>query len=185
MNKKETIVDGKLVLDYQSGNQKALAILVKRWHLQFCKKAYWIVKDADLSKDIAQDSWTTIIYKMNTLKDVNRFGSWALRIVYSKSLDTLRSKSKERINQQKFVKDEAALIEDYKENDQLKNKLLEAIQNLPNQQNAVVKLFYLQDYSLKEISKTLNISVGTVKSRLFHAREKLKQILKQKYYENA
>ena len=42
-----------------------------------------------------------------------------------------------------------------------------------------------QDYSLKEISKTLIISVGTVKSRLFHAREKLKQILKQKYYENA
>jgi len=46
------------------------------------------------------------------------------------------------------------------------------------QQQMVIKLFYTEEYSLKEISKTLNISVGTTKSRLFHAREKLKQILK-------
>jgi len=184
MNKKEAVIDGKLVLGYQSGNLKALSILVKRWHLKFCKKAYWIVKDADLSKDIAQESWTTIIDKIGTLKDVYSFGGWALRIVYSKSLDALRHKSKERIKQEEFVKDEATFSEDYKEKDnQLKSKLLRAIQSLPVQQQIVIKLFYVEDYSLKEISKTLSISVGTVKSRLFHAREKLKQHLKYRNYE--
>ena len=56
MNIKEAIIDGNLVLEYQSGNVKALATLVKRRHKQFCEKAFWILKDADLAKDIAQDS---------------------------------------------------------------------------------------------------------------------------------
>lgn len=177
-------IDAKLVEAFQSGNKEALATLVQRWHLQFCKKAYWIVKDADVSKDIAQDSWTTIIDKINTLKNTNSFGSWALRIVYSKSLDALRQKNKERIKQQEFAKDEASIVEDYKDDNQLKSKLLKAIQNLSEQQQLVIKLFYVEDYSIKEISKTLKISVGTVKSRLFHAREKLKQYLKHRNYEN-
>lgn len=177
-------IDAKLVEAFQSGNKEALATLVQRWHLQFCKKAYWIVKDADVSKDIAQDSWTTIIDKINTLKNTNSFGSWALRIVYSKSLDALRQKNKERIKQQEFAKDEASIVDDYKDDSQLKILILKSIRSLSSQQQMVIKLFYVEDYSLKEISKALKISTGTVKSRLFHAREKLKQILKQKHYEN-
>jgi len=171
-------IDAELVEKLQSGNKAALATLVKRWHLEFCKKAYWIVKDADLSKDIAQDSWTTIIDKIETLKDSSSFAGWAYRIVYSKSFDALRKKSREQIKQQDYAKDISSLVEDYKEDSQLKNKLSKAIQSLPVQQQLVIKLFYIEDYSLKEISVTLKISVGTVKSRLFHAREKLKLILK-------
>ncbi|WP_452599421.1 RNA polymerase sigma factor [Pontimicrobium sp. MEBiC01747] len=44
-------------------------------------------------------------------------------------------------------------------------------------------MFYVQDYSLKEISNVLDVSVGTIKSRLFHARERLKLILKHNNYE--
>ena len=171
-------IDAKLVDKFQSGNKAALAILVQRWHLKFCKKAYWIVKDAALSKDIAQDSWTTIINKIDTLKDSGSFASWSLRIVYSKSFDALRKKSKEQIKLKEFAKDASSLVGNYDENTRLKNKLFKAIQRLPEQQQLVIKLFYVEEYSLKEISKTLSISVGTVKSRLFHAREKLKQQLK-------
>ena len=65
MNKKEQLIDSKLILEYQSGNGKALNMLIKRWHKSFCNKAFWVVKDADLAKDIAQDSWSTIINKIN------------------------------------------------------------------------------------------------------------------------
>ncbi len=58
--------------------------------------------------------------------------------------------------------------------------MLKAIQTLPDEQKAVIKLFYLESYSIKQISELLKISAGTTKSRLFHAREKLKQTLKQK-----
>ncbi|MGB1308784.1 MAG: RNA polymerase sigma factor [Oceanihabitans sp.] len=172
-------IDAKLVEAFQSGNKEALATLVKKWHLIFCKKAFWLVKDKDLSKDIAQDTWQTIIAKINTLQDTSNFDAWASRIVYSKSLDVLRKKNAERLKQQKYAREQPIITEDYEEKDALKAKLLKAILLLPVQQQMVIKLFYIKDYSLKEISKTLNISVGTVKSRLFHAREKLKKSFKK------
>ena len=172
--------DAKLVEAFQSGNKEALTTLVKRWHLTFCKKAFWLVKDADVAKDIAQDTWQTIIAKIGNLEDTNSFSSWAFRIVYSKSLDVLRKKNVERFKQEEYAKDQNVIEEDNNDNTTLKKNLLQAIQNLPEQQELVIKLFYLEEYSLKEISKTLHISVGTAKSRLFYAREKLKLILKEK-----
>ncbi|GAA4883164.1 sigma-70 family RNA polymerase sigma factor [Flaviramulus aquimarinus] len=184
MDKKQRSIDRKLVLDYQSGDHKALALLVRRWHKLFCEKAFWIVKDADVAKDIAQDSWSTIINKIDRLKDPNSFGSWALRIVYNKSLDTIKAakRRQQTVEAHKYTQDE--ILTEEKTNDTpLKNALLKTIKTLPENQQVVIRLFYVQDYSLKEISGILNISVGTTKSRLFHAREKLKQILKHQDYE--
>lgn len=183
MNKKQRLIDSQLVLDYQSGNNKALALLVKRWHKLFCKKAYWMVKDADAAKDIAQDSWKTIIVKIDKLQDPKSFAPWALRIVYTKSLDYINAKGRNRkhLEQYKFQQDTVVDVGD--SNESIKKELLKAINNLVEQQQVVIKLFYVEDYSLKEISEMLNISVGTAKSRLFHAREKLKKILKHRNYE--
>lgn len=57
-------------------------------------------------------------------------------------------------------------------------KLQLMIRVLPKDQQVVLRLFYTEQYSLKEISEILEISVGAVKSRLFHARERLKISLK-------
>ena len=183
MNKKHRIIDGELVLYYQSGNDKALTLLVKRWHKIFCNKAYWIIKDADVSKDIAQESWKTIIDKIDTLKDPSSFGSWALRIVYTKSLDWIKNANKDKQNQEAYNYQQSVNEEKERYDVILKKALLKAIQSLPEHQQMVIRLFYVQDYSLKQISDILNISIGTTKSRLFHAREKIKLILKNRNYE--
>jgi len=177
--KPDKIIDAKLVEAYQSGNKEALAELIKRWHVIFCNKAFWIVKDPDLSKDIAQDCWQIIMNKIHTLKDSSSFNSWALRIVYSKSFDTLRNNTRHRNNQQKYANEQPLFVAVEEQNDALKRALLNAIQDLSDQQQQVITLFYVQSYSLKEIGELLKISVGTAKSRLFHAREKLKQVLKK------
>ncbi|WP_411766870.1 RNA polymerase sigma factor [Winogradskyella sp. A3E31] len=177
-------IDEELICRIQSGDTLALNQLVKRWHKLFCNKAFWMVKDKDAARDIAQDSWSIIINKINTLKEPKRFKYWAYRIVCNKSTDWLRIQAK---NQKRTVRNSEGIEckdEEYSENTELKKTLLSAIANLPENQRAILKLFYTQDYSLKQISKLLNISVGTAKSRLFHAREKLKRTLKSKYYEN-
>ncbi len=69
MRKNHNVSDAILVVEYQSGNKKVLAQLVKRWHKTFCNKAYWLVKDKDVAKDIAQESWKTIINKLLNLKN--------------------------------------------------------------------------------------------------------------------
>ena len=182
---KEKISDSDLVLEFQSGNKKALNQLVKRWHKTFCEKAYWLVKDADIAKDIAQDSWSVIIKKMDTLKNTKSFGSWALRIVYNNSIDWINKnkRNQKHIEQVKYEQETVDVEKDLDANVEIKLKLLQVFKRLPQHQQVVIKLFYTEGYSLKEISNTMNISVGTTKSRLFHGREKLKQLLKQYNYE--
>jgi RNA polymerase sigma-70 factor (ECF subfamily) len=183
MNKKEAITDGKLVLEYQSGNIKALAVLVKRWHKSFCEKAFWILKDADLAKDIAQDSWKTIIDKIHKLENPESFGYWASRIMYTKSMDALRAKQRQNNFLDVYKNEKEQFEEAEADNEQIKKEVLKAIKCLPQNQQIVLQLFYVQSYSLKEVSKILEISIGTTKSRLFHAREKLKKTIKYKDYE--
>jgi RNA polymerase sigma-70 factor (ECF subfamily) len=176
--KQDKTIDAKLVEAYKAGDQKAMATLVKRWHVTFCKKAYWVLKDAHMSKDVAQESWRAIMNKLNTLQNPEQFKSWALRIVYNRSMDVLRKQSRERFINNEIDENLAVVVEDYDEKLELKQALLKAIKALSNEHQHVVKLFYIEDYSLMEISDLLDISVGTAKSRLFHAREKLKQTLK-------
>ncbi len=176
--KTDQSIDEKLVEAYIAGDKKALAILVKRWHKLFCDKAYWLVKDKDIAKDIAQDSWATIIHKIDSLKEPKQFKYWAYRIVCNKSTDWLRLQSK---NQKRTVRNKVEIESNdtkYSENEQLKQRLLNAMNDLPINQKMIMRLFYIESYSLKQISDLQRISVGTAKSRLFHAREKLKTILK-------
>ncbi|WP_353778406.1 sigma-70 family RNA polymerase sigma factor [Winogradskyella sp. 3972H.M.0a.05] len=176
--------DADLVEHYKDGDKLALNVLVQRWHKKLCYKAFWIVKDQDMAKDIAQDGWNVIMNKIHTLKTSQNFGAWAARIVCNKALDIVRLKSKYPMRSQELLKEIPEAEPEDNDRTQLKNELLKAIKSLSTEHQEVLRLFYVEAYSLKEISKQLGISTGTVKSRLFHSREKLKTLLKHKHYEN-
>lgn len=183
MKKPDRILDSWLVLEYQSGQNKALALLVKRWHSIMCKQAYWYTKDKDIAKDIAQDSWKIIINKLYSLKDTNKFGSWALAIVNRKAIDWIRRNKKKFEKLKEYYEDEKIYSNKTIININEVQKLKQAILMLPEGQQIVLKLFYTEEYSLIEICEILGLSLGTVKSRLFYAREKLKTIIKNRNYD--
>lgn len=173
----QKVFDALLVLQYRSGNEKALALLVKRHHQKLCRHAFWYTHDIEVSKDVVQDCWGIIIKKIPTLKDPNTFGSWAMRIVTRKSLDFLNRTKRNREKLKTFRPDTDTKDEKEEKAEVLKS-LRKALLQISDNQKIVLRLFYTEEYSLKEISTILDISEGTVKSRLFHAREKLKSILK-------
>ncbi|CAM1346808.1 RNA polymerase sigma factor [Tenacibaculum crassostreae] len=177
--------DSALVLAYKAGDKKALSLLVKRWHLQFCKLAFWVVKDADVAKDIAQESWKVVFNKLTDLKDETKFKSWAISIVNRKAIDYLRANQRRDVYLRSYKKELEHNITIDSEDDITfyKEKIRKVVEDLPKNQKIVVQLFYVQNYSLKEIATLLNLSVGTTKSRLFHAREKIKLNLKNRNYE--
>jgi len=181
MNKSKEISDAELVVQYQSGDKEALITLVTRWHKKFCSHAYWYTKEAELSKDIVQESWTVIINKINTLRQADKFGSWGLSIVTRKAIDSIREQNKHR-KLDDYT--EANLVEEEQVNMAPQHSLvLKEIKGLPNEQQVVLKLFYVEGYKIHQIAELLNIAKGTVKSRLFTAREKLKSILKIRNHE--
>jgi len=183
MKKSKNYKDANLVIAYQNGNNEAASLLVKRWHVQFCKFSFWICKDADVAKDIAQESWMVIFKKLHELNDPNKFKSWSISIVNRKTIDWIRASKREQNKRTTFYNEspKEIIIVDKEDNQQhLLTVLKNEIDKLSQDQQQVIRLFYLENYSLKQIGEILHISLGTAKSRLFHARERLKQKVKNK-----
>jgi len=178
MDNSGKVFDGLLVLEYRSGKKRAFEILVKRYHKKLCRHAYSYTHDFDASRDIVQDSWTIMIHKIESLKKPNRFGSWAFRIVSRKALDFL-NKRKRQISHLAAYKNSRYGSDNQDNNESQIQMLRHMVRVLPKDQQIVLRLFYTEEYSLKEISEILEVSVGTIKSRLFHARERLKLKLKE------
>ncbi|GGG33680.1 RNA polymerase sigma factor RpoE [Dokdonia pacifica] len=181
MKSSRKIEDAWFVIRYCEGHKSAMAVLVKRWHRKFCKQAYSYANDFDIAKDIAQDAWITILKNIHTLEHPDKFGAWGLSIVTKKSIDWYRKNKRTLDKKQEITsKNNTSIVEEtaIPENLLVKEKLRRAIASLSKEQQSVLKLFYIESYGLIEISEILHISKGTVKSRLYYAREKLKTILK-------
>ncbi len=185
MKKTSNLSDAVLIEKYQKGDTNVINHLVKRWHLKFCNLAFWIVKDADASKDIAQESWTIIIRKLDTLQEPDKFKSWAISIVNRRAIDFIRANNRERNKLVQHFNESEKGVSCFEsdDNSSIHKKLLESIKKLSVEHQMVIRFFYKDNYTLKEISELLQISIGTTKSRLFHARENLKSKLKHTNYE--
>jgi len=182
MKKQQNQQDAALIVLYQSGKKEVLALLVKRWHVQFCKLAFWYCKDAQIAKDIAQDSWLVIFKKLQDLKEPEKFKSWAISIINHKAVDWIRKSNREQNTLHKLYDESSKVTTEERHDgysDSIHQKMKIEIARLPEHHQTVLKLFYIEEMSLKKIGELLGISVGTAKSRLFHARERLKKRMKK------
>ena len=176
----EQILDELLVLKCQSGDERSLSILVKRWHSKLLRQANRHLYDSEASKDVVQESWQAIIKGLGKLNDSSKFGVWALSITSRKAIDWIRKKqtSRKRENDEIEFQLEHA-IDQGDEKEILLEKVSAALKTLPSDQKIVLSMFYLESYSIVEIGEILSLPAGTVKSRLYYAREHLKKIIKK------
>ena len=176
------VLEELLILRSQQGDRKAFAVLVKRWHPKLVRHVLFQIRDREAAQDIAQESWQSAIRGLSGLKDPSRFSSWIYRIAHNKAIDWIRKNKKEQKFKGNFeaeaerpVNDEPLIAEELTAVERVKA----ALGRLPDQQKLILTLFYLEEQSLKDISRILSLPEGTVKSRLFYARE----LLKKKYQE--
>ena len=167
--------DGLLVMQCQNGDQKAFNLLVKRWHSRLLRHAIRVLKDGETSKDIVQDSWISISKGIGRLKNPSHFGPWALRIVYHKAIDHLRKQKTRVVGWEPESKDEG------KENNI--NIVLAKLKELPENHRMILSMFYLEEMPVAEIAFVLKVPPGTVKSRLYNAREYFRKNLKIERHE--
>lgn len=174
MNKEsDKVLDELLVLRVQDGDKKSLAILVTRWHKKLVAYAYGKTQEMEAARDIVQDGWQAIIKGMYALKDPAKFRVWAFRIVNNKAVNWIRERQKERELTNEM--DPMELIDEHSEEPDF-GPIRRVVQQLPESQRTILTLFYHNDYSVQEIAEVLGLSVGTVKSRLFYARQKVKEM---------
>lgn len=165
-----------LIEGVQAGDQAAFAALVRRFQDMAVGYGYSLLGDQQLAEDVAQEAFLAVYLHLSTLRQPAAFPGWLRRIVERKAHQLRRRQLdwlplEELVNCAATTPEPMVLVEQGEVRDQL-DAVLAA---LPEAQRIVVALFYISDYSLQEISTFLGIPVGTVKSRLHTARERLKR----------
>lgn len=156
---------------------RALELLARRWHPRLLRDATYLTGDAEAARDVAQEAWIGIARGVRRLQDPARFRSWAHRIVVHKSRDWIRRERAKRHAVQRAA-DQAEQPAAEQPRDDIA-RLRAALAELPADQRTVLSWFYLEEMSVREIAAALSIPAGTVKSRLYHARNALRSCLKE------
>jgi RNA polymerase sigma-70 factor (ECF subfamily) len=172
--------DELLVLRSQDGDSRALDELVGRWQGRFFRHACRLTASPDSARDAVQEAWIAIVRGLRKLDDPARFGPWAYRILSNKCVDWVRKQSRNRKLDQSLVEQqrpEDAVVEQEPELNEARQTVTEALRGLTPAQQGLLALFYQDGFGVGEIAEILEVPAGTVKSRLFHARNALKRAL--------
>ncbi|MCB1037182.1 MAG: sigma-70 family RNA polymerase sigma factor [Acidobacteria bacterium] len=181
MRRKEQheILDEYLVLRGQGGDREAMRSLVDLLHPRLVAHAWNLTGDRNAADDVVQEAWLAIVRGLRRLRDPARFRSWALKIVTFKCRDWIRRAQSGRRLEEGLARDAELQSQsvDGPQTDGSVARLRQAIAILPPEQKALLSMFYLEEMTVREVADVLAIPAGTVKSRLFHAREKLRRLL--------
>ena len=170
------ILDEYLVVSARSGDRSAFNQLAQRWQPKLLAHAYRLMGDTEQARDIVQDGWSDIVKGLGKLDDAALFPAWAYRIVSRRTVDVIRRSQRQRKITSAYM-DEPKVSSTSATNIEAKadaTPLRAAMAELPPEQRAAIALFYLEDFSVTEVSVALSVPAGTVKTRLMHARRKLR-----------
>lgn len=186
----KTISDSVLISKYQKGDESALSILIDRHQKELYTFIFYKLLDEDLANDIFQDVFMKIIV---TLKDrryneEGKFILWAKRIAHNLIIDYFRLKSKnQKISETTYENEEFSIfdiiseptenIEEMLVSRQIVQDLHKMIQNLPENQQEVIKLRFFDGLSFKEIAEHTESSINTTLGRVRYALINLRKIM--------
>ncbi len=178
----EDIQDELLVIQCREGNDEALETLIARWQPRLGRFAWRFTGEREAARDVVQDAWLAIVRGIRRLDDPARFRAWAYRIVSNKCADWIRRRGVRRSATRDMGNAAGPSSVEYvnvTESNGETARLREALKELPDQQRAILSLHYLDGMGLAEIAEAIDVPVGTVKSRLYHARNRLKETLER------
>ena len=177
MSQHERLNDELLVLRCQEGDTEAFEALVGRWQRRLWRHAWRLTGDENAAWDVLQEAWIGISRGINRLVDAAAFPAWAYQIVSNKCRDAARREQRRREATETYGEwmqrdgQEAAAAHEQS------SSLKEAIEQMSGPDRALLSLRYEEQFDTAEIACILGIPEGTVKSRLFYARGRLRKYL--------
>jgi len=181
----ETVTDRVLVKCAQDGEYAAFDSLINRYQERIYATIYHMTSNHEDANDLAQEAFIKAFHALKSFKGGSSFYTWVYRIAVNKTINFLKQRKNrtqmslddldlnaERdpdlvaLISEKTPRREAALSE-------LQEKLNAAMQRLSEPHRLVVTLHDVQGLSHEEIAKIMDCNIGTVRSRLFYARQQL------------
>lgn len=175
----ERIQDELLVLRCQEGDGTAFEELVERWQERLWRHAWRLTGDEEAAWDALQDAWIGIAGGIRRLEDPVAFPAWAYRIVSNKCRDWIRRERRRREVHEAYSENIEQEKDDHCETFERCADLKEALARLPGRDRAILALRYNEEFDTAEIAEILGVPAGTVKSRLYHARQRLRAMMEE------
>jgi RNA polymerase sigma factor (sigma-70 family) len=177
MKKAAELIEQVLLLRCQIGDKDAFEELCERYEKPLRYFINRLLDNSELTEDIFQDTWLTVIRRIHGLREINSFPAWLYRIARNKVYQQLRNK---RIV---FELDENIPAENHAEEDDFSvedaAKVHKCLKELPPEFREVLMLRFLEQMPYEQISQVLNCKLGTVRSRLYYAKLALKKELEK------
>jgi RNA polymerase sigma-70 factor, ECF subfamily len=176
MSQHDRLNDELLVLRCQEGDAEAFELLVGRWQRRLWRYAWRLTGDESEAWDATQEAWIGISRGLARLAEAAAFPAWAYRIVGNKCRDSVRRRQRQRKAAENYSEladhdgQAAAAVE------QCEN-LKEALEHLSGEDRAILSLRYDEQFDMAEIAGILGVPEGTVKSRLYYIRQRLRKYL--------
>lgn len=167
------VSDSDLVAGIRTGQVDAFEALYQRYKSSIFRTALAITGDHQAAEEVLQDTFVQAFTHIHTVDDSVSLSPWLHRIALNLSANRrarrrLLSVPLDTLAEYLSVNDDQS-PEHLAERNEMRQAVQRAIAELNFKHRAVIVLFYLQDFSLKEIAYILDCPVGTVKSRLFYA----------------
>lgn len=190
--------DEELIAGFKNGDRESFVQIVRRYQTVLINFFYHLCYDQGTSEDLAQEVFVRLYKHLATYEPQAKFTSFLFRIAKNLWIDKVR---RQHAGDHKEVSLEAPLgggmegdstissrvasdietPQEYMLRDEMRETLRKALERLPEEHRMVVILSEIHDMRYEEIGEILQIPVGTVKSRMHHAIERLKEILKNVY----
>ena len=183
------MLEGDLVRRARRGDLDAYDELVKRYQERIYATLYHMTSNHEDANDLAQDSFIKAFQALKSFRGGSSFYTWLYRIAVNKTINFLKQRKHKAamslddldfnaehdpdlvaLISEKTPRREAGLAE-------LQEKLNEALLRLSEPHRLVVTLHDVQGVSHEEIAKVMDCNIGTVRSRLFYARQQLQAYL--------
>ncbi|TGK18600.1 sigma-70 family RNA polymerase sigma factor [Leptospira fluminis] len=173
----------QLLKQIREGSDQAYIELTGPYRERLYRKAVSMVKDGDDAEDIVQDALISGYRSIKNFRAESGVYTWLYRIVVNKSKDLLAKRKRARENsmdESEFqVTDHRLGFEKKIELSDESEYLIKKINELEDIYKEVIELRYFEEMSYSQIAEVLGCNIGTVKSRLFKAKEFLKHLIQQ------
>lgn len=184
-----------LIEKAKAGDVKSFEILIANYKKRAFNIAYRMLGNLEDANDVTQESFLKIYRSIDKFKGKSSFSTWLYSIVSNTCIDFIRKNRKKTTisidtnydedGYEIEIADEKNTTESLFEKKEIIRSIHDAINRLNHDQKIVIILRDIQGFSYFEISKILNISEGTVKSRISRGRKNLKNILEEMLYTNS
>lgn len=187
--------DEILVEKCQNGDKQAFELLIKKYQRRIFHLIYRITQDPTVVEPIAQEVFLKAYRSITSFRGSSQFYTWLYRIAVNTSLSHIKKESVEENRERSLEHDLHASIlqsESLKTEDpeelfirkEFLKHLLDSLRRLPEDLRTAVILREFSGLNYEEISEVMEIPLGTVRSRIFRARARLREMLEPYVYES-